>query len=389
MIPHNQGVGRKIAILGATGSIGRQALDLLEGSGEFEVVGLSADSNATDLARAAEELGVGTVALADSVAAEQIRGAFTGAVLSGPDSGVALLEETTPDIVLNAVVGAAGLRPSIAALAMGLPLALANKESLVIAGELLLPLAEGTGARIIPVDSEHSALAQLLRNEPPGTVERLILTASGGPFLGRDDLSGVTPEEALQHPTWQMGGRITIDSATLMNKGFEMIEAHHLFDFPYESIEVVIHPQSLVHALVEFNDGAQLAHLGQPDMRVPISYALSEPDRWDIPVERLDLSRVGSLDFLPVDRETFRCLDLAREAGSRGGIAPCVLNAADEVAVEGFLAGRIPFDRIPGVVESVLEEIGDQPALDFDQLFEADLIARERAMAELEGVASP
>lgn len=381
-------MGRKIVILGATGSIGTQALELLEDSEQFDVVGLSAGSDAVALSRAAEALDVGTVALADSREADGLRGDFAGTVLGGPDSGVSLIEETEPDFVLNAVVGAAGLRPSIATLAMGLPLALANKESLVIAGDLLLPLAEGTGGRIIPVDSEHSALTQLLRNEPPGTVERLILTASGGPFLGREDLSGVTPEEALQHPTWQMGGRITIDSATLMNKGFEMIEAHHLFDFPYEAIDVVVHPQSLVHALVELNDGVQLAHLGQPDMRVPISYALSEPDRWDIPVERLDLTRTGSLDFLPVDHETFPCLELAREAGTKGGVAPCALNAADEVAVGAFLAGRIPFDRIPVVVEGVLEEIGEQAAPDFDQLFEADLAARERAEAHLEGVVS-
>ncbi|MFM9077290.1 MAG: 1-deoxy-D-xylulose-5-phosphate reductoisomerase, partial [Solirubrobacterales bacterium] len=200
-------MGRKIVILGATGSIGTQALELLEDSEQFDVVGLSAGSDAVALSRAAEALDVGTVALADSREADGLRGDFAGTVLGGPDSGVSLIEETEPDFVLNAVVGAAGLRPSIATLAMGLPLALANKESLVIAGDLLLPLAEGTGGRIIPVDSEHSALAQLLRNEPPGTVERLILTASGGPFLGREDLSGVTPEEALQHPTWQMGGR--------------------------------------------------------------------------------------------------------------------------------------------------------------------------------------
>ena len=382
-------MGQRIVILGATGSIGAQALELLRDSELFDVVGLSAGSDASELARAAETLGVGTVALADSREADRLRGEFAGTVLGGADSGVSLIEQTEPDLVLNAVVGAAGLKPSIATLAMGLPLALANKESLVIAGELLMPLAEGTGGRIIPVDSEHSALAQLLRNEPPGTVERLVLTASGGPFLGRDDLSEVTPEEALQHPTWQMGGRITIDSATLMNKGFEMIEAHHLFDFRYEAIEVVVHPQSLVHALVEFNDGAQLAHLGQPDMRVPIAYALSEPDRWDIPVERLDLTRTASLEFLPVDHAAFPCLELAREAGTRGGVAPCVLNAADEVAVGAFLDGRIPFDRIPPVVEAVLEEMGDPPVVDFDQLFEADLEARERAEASLEGVASP
>lgn len=378
-------MGRRIVILGSTGSIGRQAIELLQGSGEFEVVGLSAGSGLPSLAQQAELLGVEAVALADLEAAASMRPGYAGKVFEGPEAGVQLIEATDPDIILNAVVGAAGLRPSIAALAMGKQLALANKESLVIAGELLMPLAEGTGARVIPVDSEHSAIEQLLRAEHPGTVERIVLTASGGPFLDRDDLSGVQPVDALQHPTWNMGGRITVDSATLMNKGFEMIEAHHLFGIPYSEIEVLVHPQSLVHAIVEFCDGAQIAHLGVPDMKVPIGYALSAPDRWDLTVERLDLASVGTLEFRPVDRDRFPALDLARRAGVAGGIAPCALNAADEAAVQAFLDHRLPFDRIPAVVEAVLEEVGEAPVTDFDRLFEVDEEARERASRMIEG----
>lgn len=370
---------KRITILGSTGSIGRQALSVLEDSDEFTVAGLSAGSDWECLAGQAQSFGVETIAIGDAGVGPDLERAFPGSVLSGPGSGVELIEATEPDLVLNAIVGAAGLMPSVAALALGLPLALANKESLVIAGELLIPLAEGTRTKIIPVDSEHSALDQLLRKEPAGSVERLVLTASGGPFLGRTDLAGVTPEEALRHPTWEMGGRITIDSATLMNKGFEMIEAHHLFGFPYEAIDVIVHPQSIVHALVEFTDGAQLAHLGMPDMRVPIGYALSGPERFDLPVERLDLAKLGSLEFREVDHLTFPCLGISKAAGQAGGIAPCVLNAADEVAVGSFLAGELPFDRIPWLIESVLEETGNGPVVGFEELLEVDREARMRA----------
>ena len=375
---------KRITILGSTGSIGRQALSLLRDSDEFTVVGLSAGSDREGLAAQARAFGVEAVAIGDAEAGSGLERDFPGSVLAGPGSGVELIEATEPDLVLNAIVGAAGLMPSVATLALGLPLALANKESLVIAGDLLIPLAEGTRARIIPVDSEHSALDQLLRKEPAGTVERLVLTASGGPFLGRTDLSGVTPDEALRHPTWDMGGRITIDSATLMNKGFEMIEAHHLFGFPYDAIDVVVHPQSIVHALVEFADGAQLAHLGVPDMRVPIGYALSGPERLDLPVERLDLAALGSLEFREVDHLTFPCLRISRMAGEAGGIAPCVLNAADEVAVASFLGGELSFDRIPWLIESVLEEMGSGPVVGFEELLEIDREARVKA-TELAG----
>ncbi len=300
-------------------------------------------------------------------------------VLSG-DAGVRdLIAASEPDLVLNAIVGFAGLGPTIVALSAGIDLALANKESLIVGGELVMALAEAGGSRLVPVDSEHSALHQLLRGEAPGTVDRLVLTASGGPFRGRSDLAAVTPEEALAHPTWEMGGRITVDSATLMNKGFEVIEAHHLFGFPYELIDVVVHPQSIVHALVRLNDGASLAHMGHPDMRVPISYALHLPERADVDTPGLDLAAVGELTFEEPDTDAFACLGLARDAGIAGGTAPCVLNAADEVAVEAFLAGRLPFT---GIAEVVAETLGDIPVRTpghFDELFAVDAEAREHA----------
>jgi 1-deoxy-D-xylulose-5-phosphate reductoisomerase len=301
-------------------------------------------------------------------------------VLSGDEGVRELIASTAADLVLNAIVGTAGLGPTIVALSEGIDLALANKESLVVGGELVSALAEGTRARIVPVDSEHSAIFQLLRGEGPGTVERLILTASGGPFRGRTDLGGVTVDEALAHPTWDMGGRITVDSATLMNKGLELIEAHHLFGVPYDRIDVVVHPQSIVHSLIELNDGAQLAHLGLPDMRVPISYALHFPERADVTVPKLDLAKAGKLEFEQPDLDTFACLRLAREAGQAGGTAPCALNAADEVAVAAFLAGRIPFTAIAEVIEGVLDRTEAVPIAHFEQLFECDAAAR--ALAE-------
>jgi 1-deoxy-D-xylulose-5-phosphate reductoisomerase len=300
-------------------------------------------------------------------------------VLQGPDGLVRLITETKPDLVLNALVGSAGLGPTVAALGEGIDLALANKESLVVGGELVTALAEATGARIIPVDSEHSALFQLIRSERrPGTVDRLVLTASGGPFRGRkrEDLQNVSVEEALAHPTWAMGGKITIDSATLMNKGLELIEAHHLFGLPYEQIDVVVHPQSIIHALIHLNDGAALAHLGYPDMRVPISYALHFPERADVPVEPLDLPALGQLTFEEPDEEVFPCLRLAREAAVAGGTAPCVMNAANEVAVQAFLDGQLPFTGIPEMIERALETVETQPLTSFDDLYLADAEAR-------------
>jgi 1-deoxy-D-xylulose-5-phosphate reductoisomerase len=378
---------KRVLVLGSTGSIGTQALEVISATGDLQVAGLSADTSWEPLLEQAKQHGVPTVALADPGAAERAAGAWDGQVLAGEEGVRELILESRPDLVLNAVVGAAGLGPTIVALTEGIDLALANKESLVIGGELVTALAEATDAQILPVDSEHSALYQLIHAEQPGTVERLVLTASGGPFRGRTDLAGVSADEALAHPTWEMGGRITIDSATLMNKGFEMIEAHHLFTVPYERIDVVVHPQSIVHAVVNLNDGASLAHLGYPDMRVPISYALHRPERADVDVPTLDLASVGELSFEPPDIETFGCLRLAREAGEVGGTAPCVLNASDEVAVEAFLAGRIPFTGIPEVIDRTLEAIPGGPVRSFDDLFETDAAARNHARGVIEGLA--
>ena len=378
---------KRVLVLGSTGSIGTQALDVISAGDGIQVAGLSADSSWEALLEQAKQHGVPTVALADPEAAERAAREWGSQVLAGEEGVRELIVQSKPDLVLNAVVGAAGLGPTIVALTEGIDLALANKESLVIGGELVTALAEATDAQIVPVDSEHSALYQLIRSERPGTVERLVLTASGGPFRGRSDLSGISPDEALAHPTWEMGGRITIDSATLMNKGFEMIEAHHLFAVPYEQIDVVVHPQSIVHSIIHLNDGASLAHLGYPDMRVPISYALHRPDRADVDVPTLDLASVGELTFEPPDTDTFACLRLAREAGEVGGTAPCVLNAADEVAVEAFLDGRIPFTGIPEVIDRTLEAIPGEPLRDFEHLFDRDASAREHARGLIEGLA--
>ena len=378
---------KRVLVLGSTGSIGTQALDVISASDGLQVVGLSADSSWEPLLEQARQHGVPAIALADPEAAERACSDWDGQVLAGEEGVRQLIVQSKPDLVLNAVVGAAGLGPTIVTLTEGIDLALANKESLVIGGELVTALAEATNAQIVPVDSEHSALYQLIRSEQPGNVERLVLTASGGPFRGRTDLAGVSPNEALAHPTWEMGGRITIDSATLMNKGFEMIEAHHLFGVPYELIDVLVHPQSIVHALVHLNDGASLAHLGYPDMRVPISYALHRPERADVDVPTLDLASVGELSFERPDTDTFACLRLAREAGEVGGTAPCVLNAADEVAVEAFLAERIPFTGIPEVIDHTLEAIPGAPVRSFEDLFEADAAAREHARGLIEGLA--
>ncbi len=375
---------RRIVIVGSTGSIGTQALDVVAHSDSLEVVGLAARANADLLLEQAARFGAPRVALADADAAA----AAGEGVLSGPEGLVELITDTDCDLVLNALVGSAGLGPTVAALGEGIDLALANKESLVVGGELVTALAEATSASLLPVDSEHSALFQLVNAERPGTVDRLVLTASGGPFRGRTDLGGITVEEALAHPTWDMGGKITVDSATLMNKGLEVIEAHHLFGVPYDRIDVVVHPQSIVHSLIHLNDGATLAHLGYPDMRVPISYALHHPDRADVPVETLDLASVGSLEFEPPDEDTFPCLRLAREAGMAGGTAPCVLNAANEVAVAAFLAGGLPFAAIAEVIERTLDSMPAAPVGHFSDLFAVDAEARERAGEAAQGVAA-
>jgi 1-deoxy-D-xylulose-5-phosphate reductoisomerase len=361
-------VPRRLLILGSTGSIGTQALEIVARDPELELVGLSAERSSDALIDQARRFGVDRIALADADAGARAAEAWTdGEVLSGAEGLVRLVLESDADLVLNALVGSAGLGPTVATLGEGIDLALANKESLVVGGELVMALAEATGAQILPVDSER-----------PGTVEKLVLTASGGPFRGRTraELEQVTVDEALAHPTWDMGGKISIDSATLMNKGLEVIEAYHLFGIPYERIDVVVHPQSIVHSMITLIDGAALAHLGHPDMGVPISYALHHPDRVDVPVRRLDLAEVGALTFEAVDHEAFPCLRLARAAAVAGGTAPCVLNAANEIAVHAFLRGALGFLGIADVIERTLDALPPAPVRAFESLYDADREAR-------------
>ncbi len=379
---------KRLLILGSTGSIGTQALDVCAGSEELELVGLSAERSWEALLEQARGHGVGRIALADENAAARAAEAWTdGEVLGGAEGLVRLVVESQADLVLNALVGSAGLGPTVATLGEGIDLALANKESLVVGGELVTALAEATGAQIVPVDSEHTALHQLIAGQPAGAVERITITASGGPFRGRarEELEDVTVKQALAHPTWAMGGKITIDSATLMNKGLEIMEAHHLFGIPYGQIDVVVHPQSLVHGLVQLADGAMLAHLGPPDMRIAISYALHGGESVALAVTPLDLAAVGELTFEAVDLDAFPCLRLAGEAARAGGTAPCVLNAANEIAVHAFLEGRLGFLAIPRVIERTLAELPGEPVRAFESLYEADRQARTvaaRAIAQ-------
>ncbi len=354
---------KRIALLGATGSIGGQALEIIDANPGLELCAIA--SGSTD---------VSGLAAARGVEHHQTGGDLT-----------ALLERAEPDVVLNAVVGFAGLPATLWALEHGVTLALANKESLVAAGELALAARERGGGPLIPVDSEHSALFQCLENRAAETVDSLVLTASGGPFRGRsrEELESVTRADALRHPTWQMGPKITVDSATLANKGLELIEAHFLFGVPYDRIEVVVHPSSIVHGLVRFRDGAALAHIGYPDMRVPISFALTYPERAALPLPQLDLASGLTLEFEAPDRERFPMLDLGRGAGELGGTYPCVYNAANEVAVAAFLRGRLPFLGIPSVVEDALQAADGAPARDLEDLVEADAEARRLAEHQL------
>jgi 1-deoxy-D-xylulose-5-phosphate reductoisomerase len=383
---------KRVVILGSTGSVGTQALEVIEHSDDLEVVALAAARNFELLVEQADAHRVPRIALADEAAAARASEAWTGGqVLAGAEGLVELITGTSCDLVLNALLGSAGLGPTVAALGEGIDLALANKESLVVGGELVTTLAEATGATILPVDSEHSALYQLVNAEQrPGTIDKLVLTASGGPFRGRSarELANVTREDALAHPTWAMGGKITIDCATLMNKGLEVIEAQWLFGVPLERIDVVVHPQSIIHGLVHLNDGASLAHMGYPDMRVPISYALHYPERADVPLAPLDLAELGQLTFEAPDEATFPCLRLAREAANAGGTAPCVLNAANEIAVQAFLDGEIAFTAIAEVIERALDAHEAAPVRHFSDLYRADAEARIGARELIEGVAA-
>jgi 1-deoxy-D-xylulose-5-phosphate reductoisomerase len=389
---------RNIVVLGSTGSIGTQTLDVVrQNPDRLSIVGLAVNGSVEAVCRQALEFGVGHIALGRKLAKEQLAHAqdsfaslareqgiaLDAHIACGPDAVLELCRLPEVDLVVNALVGAAGLRASYEALRAGKVLALANKESLVVGGDLLIPMS--THETLLPIDSEHGAIYQCLLGEDPAEVRRLWVTASGGPFRGktRADLEDVTVAQALAHPTWKMGAKITIDSSTLMNKGLEVIEAHHLFAMPYEKIEVVVQPQSAIHSMVEFSDGSVKAHLGTTDMRIPIQFALSYPERWQAPVQPLDFRLLGSLDFAAPDTDTFRCLALARAAGMRGGTLPAAMNAANEVAVATFLAGNCRFLEIADAVEAAMDACDVQAVESLEQLEEVDARARAAAATYL------
>ncbi len=377
---------KRITLLGATGSIGKAALDVLERHGErYELFALAVHRNVDGALEAARRFRPRYAVVADAAAldgrAEEFREAGCE-VLAGPEALEYVAAHDETDTVVSAIVGAAALKPTLAALAAGKRVALANKEALVMAGELMNRTAERCGGEILPVDSEHSAVFQCLGGRRADAVERVTLTASGGPFreTPREEFSRITVEHALNHPTWEMGAKITVDSATMFNKALEVIEAHFLFGLPYDRIGVVVHPQSIVHALVSFRDGSTLAQLSNPDMRLPVQLALSWPERLEGGLKPLDLAAVGALTFEPVDSARFPSVELGFEAGRRGGTAPAVLNAANEVAVRRFLAGEIGFERIFEIVARVLERIPVRGADELDTILEADALAREEAL---------
>lgn len=378
---------RRVAILGSTGTIGRQALDVIARLPDrLEVTALAARRSASLLAEQAVRFRPGRIAIGDAARADELRarlaGKWSGEILTGTEGIAEIAGSGGADVVVNALVGTAGLEPSLAALRAGSDLALANKESLVIAGELLRKEADRANARILPIDSEHSGLMQCLAGgRSPDAIERVILTASGGPFRTRaiESLSSVLPAEALRHPTWTMGPRITVDSATLLNKGFEIHEARWLFDLPHDRIDVWIHPQSIVHAIVEFADGSMIAQLSAPDMRLPIQLALCGPDRLATGLPRCDLTQSAPLAFEPVDPRRYPCLAVAREALDAGGTVPAELNAADEVLVEAFLDGRIRFTAIAEHLARIVRDAPRGSADGITEILRADRRARERA----------
>lgn len=392
----------RVALAGSTGSIGSQALDVLAAEPDrYELVAIgSGGGNVDALVDQARRHQPKVVAVADEAAVAEVADRLPACeVRGGPDALASLATEA--DVVVNGVVGFAGLPVTLATLEAGRRLALANKESLIAAGPVVQRARRTPGAELVPVDSEHCAVHQCLRaNDNPHRVDRIVLTASGGPFRGRsaDELAEVTVDQALAHPTWSMGPKITIDSSTLMNKGLEVIEAHELFgppagdagpEVPLERVEVVVHPQSIVHSMVEFTDGATIAQLSLPDMRLPIAYALAWPDRSTAPFGRIDWAQLGRLDFEPPDRATFPCLGLAYEAARVGGTAPAWLSAANEVAVEAFLAGRLAWAGIAGVIEATLADHDGTAATDLDVVLDADGRARDVARHHLERTARP
>ncbi len=376
---------KRLIVLGSTGSIGTQVMEVVRRHPQkFRAVALAANSRMEVLSRQAREFGVRALGVGQGQEAEvkkHLRG-FPGIRIFPGEVGLCRLAGLPQaDMVVNALVGAAGLLPTLAAIEAGHEVALANKETLVAGGQIVMAEARKRGVKIIPIDSEHVALHQCLDGRDPGTVRRLILTASGGPFRGRsrERLRRVTARHALRHPTWRMGPKITIDSATLMNKGLEVIEAAHLFQIPLERIEVVVHPESIVHSLVEFVDGSVLAQLALPDMRLPIQYALTWPQRWPSLVSSVSLADIGRLTFHRPDPATFRCLQLAYAAGQAGGTMPAVMNAANEVAVHLFLEGRLSFLGIPDLILKTMDEVPHCRTADIDDILRADAQARETA----------
>ncbi|MGC9315438.1 MAG: 1-deoxy-D-xylulose-5-phosphate reductoisomerase [bacterium] len=380
---------KNITLLGSAGSIGKQTLDVVRHlDGEFEILGLATLNEVDVMAGHIEIFKPKIAVMVDSEAADKLKekiGSSGTSVLSGEEGLLELASHPDSDIVVNAIVGAAALKPSFAALREGVRLCSANKESLVIAGHLLMPMVEETGAELVPIDSEHSALLQASLSGRKHEIRKLILTASGGPFRDKDvDFEEVTASDALQHPNWTMGAKITIDSATMMNKGLEVIEAHWLFGISAEDIDVLIHPQSIIHSIVEFVDGSQIAQASHPDMRLPIQYALTYPERFDSPIEPLNLTEIGRLDFHEPDFRRFPSLILAYDALEAGGSAPCVLNAANEAAVALFLAGKISFAEIPRLINRALNshETIANPSL--DQIIEIDRSIRQSIFGKLE-----
>ena len=382
---------RSVSIIGSTGSIGTQAMEVCSRIGS-RVDALSAHSNGELLLRQSKDFNVMCACLTDPVAASRFSGDFKAAdipLYSGAEGLREMISGLESELVLNALVGSAGLVPTLDILGRGMDLALANKESLVAGGRLVMEAAEDSGAMLLPVDSEHSAIFQCLQGEPAGRLKRIILTASGGPFrrLNRGELRRVTVEKALAHPTWNMGPKVTIDSATLMNKGLEVLEAHHLFGIGLDFIDVVVHPQSVIHSMIEMVDSSVLAQMGVPDMRVPIQYALTFPDRMPSLADDLSLEAVRELTFEPVDEEKFPCLALAYEAGATGGTAPAAMNAANEEAVKAFMSRRIGFTDIPEVIERTLSAVDVRAVSGVDDVLAAESEARvfaDRAIAALE-----
>ncbi|MFH1860161.1 MAG: 1-deoxy-D-xylulose-5-phosphate reductoisomerase [bacterium] len=377
---------KRIAILGSTGSIGVNCLQVIQMYPErFKVMALSAGRNVNLLAEQVKRFKPEVVSVSDTDSEAQLRQLLKGydvEILNGEEGHVRIAVMKDVDLLVSAMVGVVGLAPTIAAIKCGRNVALANKETLVAAGSIMMDMAKEYGVEILPIDSEHSAIFQCIHNRDSQEIKRIILTASGGPFCHRKDLESITPDDALQHPTWNMGAKITIDSATLMNKGLEVIEAHHLFGIPAEDIQVVIHPQSIIHSMVELVDGGVLAQLSVPDMKSPIAYCLSYPERLDGVIERLNLASIGSLTFEEPDTERFPCLQLAYDAIKIGGTMPAVLNAANEVAVSRFISREIGFMDIPGIIKQVMDshKVVLNPSL--DDIFAATEWGKDAAVRE-------